>query len=146
LIDTHARASVESRSKVNGCRALDSPVAHHRLQPEHRNPIPGSSPIIIGAAPQFHFAIEKPNRLRVAKLRDDLAIIVELRQESHVIPSFRRLPPCHPVSFNSGADSITYFAIQPVLAFYELLRALPFLLKPVSSVAEKVGNFTTGNP
>jgi hypothetical protein len=52
----------------------------------------------------------------------------------------------HPVSFNSGTSSIKYFAIEPLLALYELRKALPFLLSPVSSVAEKVGNFTTGNP
>jgi hypothetical protein len=52
----------------------------------------------------------------------------------------------HPVSFNSRTSSITYFAIEPLLALYELLKALPYLLQPVSGVAQKVESFTAGNP
>ena len=39
-------------------------------------------------------------------------------------------------------SSITYFSLEPLLAFYEFLKALQFVLTPVSSVAQKVGNFT----
>lgn len=94
-------ASVQSRSKVNRFKTLDSPLAYHRLVPKHRYPFPGSDAIFVGAATQFHFAVEKPDESRVAKSRDDLALILELREESHVRSSFRCPPPCHPPGWSS---------------------------------------------
>lgn len=76
-------ATVETSSKVNGGGALESPLAYHGLMPKHRHPFPGSGAIVIGAATQFRFAVEKPDELRVAKPRDDLALVLELREESH---------------------------------------------------------------
>jgi hypothetical protein len=44
----------------------------------------GGGAIVVGAATQFHFAVEKPDELSITKSGDDLALIFELREESHV--------------------------------------------------------------
>jgi hypothetical protein len=73
----------------------ESPLAYHRFMPKHRPPLPGSSPIVVGAATQFHLAVEKPNELRVAEPREDLDLVLELRKKSHVGLSLPFLTPCH---------------------------------------------------
>ena len=49
-----------------------------------------------------------------------------------------------PVAFVGGENSITYFAVQPLLAFVDFFKAVPYLLSPASKVVERIENVTTG--
>src|SRR5262249_31789492 len=56
---------------------------HDGLVPKQRDPFAGGAAVILGAAAQFGFAIEKPDEFCLAKPGDHFAFVLEFRKESH---------------------------------------------------------------